>query len=110
MTTQSTTEALDSAQNAISRLHRMCCDPGRSPRMLALEEQVAAIRAAVPAATGDEQATAALIESLEEAGARIGRLQIGCCAPARMPLYAQLLTDLTTIQLDLHRAVGQAHM
>ena len=43
---------------------------------------------------------------LEEAGGHVGRLQVGCCAPGRFPLYAGVLERLTAAQLrygpDMH--------
>ena len=46
---------------------------------------------------------------LEEAGAQIGRLQVTCCTPKRLPLYTRILTGLTTIHLTLDQARGAAH-
>ncbi len=46
---------------------------------------------------------------LEETGARIGALQVGCCAPPRMPVYARLLDALTEIQLAVNAAAGSGH-
>ena len=43
---------------------------------------------------------------LENAGAQVGRLQIGCCAPTRLPLYSRILLDLTNVQLTLDRSQG----
>jgi len=37
----------------------------------------------------------------------IGRLQVGCCAPPRMPLYAEALSYLNTIQLEVDRELGR---
>jgi hypothetical protein len=77
--------------------------------MAALREAITEIRKTLPAAMGDRHATSRLLGNLEETGAQIGRLQIGCCAPARLPLYAQMLEDLTTIQRELNRAIGEGH-
>ena len=46
---------------------------------------------------------------LEDAGAQVGSLQIGCCTDARMPLYAELLARLTTAQLSISRELGMDH-
>ncbi len=50
-----------------------------------------------------------LLERLEDAGSRIGRLQVVCCTPVRMPLYARILERLTEIQLQVSRATGTGH-
>jgi len=42
-----------------------------------------------------------------EVGGMIGRLQVGCCAPPRMPLYAEALSYLNTIQLEVDRELGR---
>lgn len=39
-----------------------------------------------------------VVAELEAAGAAIGALQIGCCAPNRLPRYAGMLRELTTVQ------------
>ncbi len=39
-----------------------------------------------------------VIATLEDAGAQIGSLQVTCCAPSRLPLYARMLEDLTSAQ------------
>lgn len=39
-----------------------------------------------------------LIANLESAGGQIGTLQVTCCAPSRLPLYARMLDDLTKVQ------------
>jgi hypothetical protein len=51
----------------------------------------------------------ATLTALEDAGARVGRLQVGCCAPNRLPLYTDLLDGLTRAQLSLTRALGRDH-
>ncbi len=47
--------------------------------------------------------------TLEDAGAQVGRLQVGCCAPNRIPLYARVLEGLTTAQLAVNQALGEGH-
>ena len=49
------------------------------------------------------------LASLEDAGAQVGRLQVGCCAPNRLPLYAKFLEGLTTAQLSINAEMGRAH-
>jgi hypothetical protein len=47
---------------------------------------------------GNAEATAKLIAQLEDAGGQIGSLQIDCCAPSRLPLYAEMLAKLNEVQ------------
>ncbi|HSJ34714.1 MAG TPA: hypothetical protein VLB85_06625 [Acidimicrobiia bacterium] len=101
--------ALDDADETVRRLHAACCEPGRSPAMEALAADLVLARerlhsVAVDAGTADD-----LISGLEEAGARVGHLQVGCCAPGRLPLYARLLEDLTKVQLTVNRHLGRSH-
>ena len=57
------------------------------------------------AATIDQESgAAAAIETLEEAGAQVGHLQVTCCAPSRMPLYAEILENLTVAQRTVKKA------
>lgn len=97
--------ALDAADTALDKLDRLCCEPGRSPRMRQLADTLAAARSHVETFDGGE----ALFEALEDAGAQVGRLQVGCCAPKRLPLYADILESLTTVQLTANAALGRAH-
>ena len=93
----------------VERLHKLCCEPGRSPRLLAVEEELTALRATLAAVEWEPDRIDTVIARLEDIGASIGRLQVGCCTPARMPLYDDVLTGLTTIQIDLNRVRGTAH-
>ena len=106
---QPTYDALDSCQAALDKLDKLCCEPGRSPRMRALGETVEKARIQLRQlgdnGTGAEDALA----SLEDAGAQVGRLQVGCCAPSRLPLYAEFLEGLTTAQLSINAEMGRAH-
>ena len=90
---------LDAALTTVDKLDRLCCDPGRSPRMAALRDAIEGAKAAIDDPAG-------VAARLEDAGAQVGSLQIGCCAPARMPLYAAVLDDLTRARLaagpDMH--------
>ncbi|MDP2623023.1 MAG: hypothetical protein Q8Q29_04425 [Actinomycetota bacterium] len=101
--------ALADFEAALAKLDAGCCDPGRSPRMKALAAALAEARRAVQGIASDPGAAPAAIARLEEMGAQIGRLQVGCCTEARMPLYARMLEDLTDTQLAISRAVGTAH-
>jgi hypothetical protein len=98
-------DALDDGVVALAKLDTTCCVPGRSPRMEELGETIAAARTALEAYRdgGDPDTVTA---TLEDAGGQVGRLQIGCCAENRLPLYSRILTDLTTVQLTLDRSRG----
>ena len=90
--------ALDVGVVALEKLEMECCEPGRSPSMLRLAETLAAARAAIGEIGQEESKAIAAIALLEDAGAQVGRLQVGCCAPNRMPLYAELLEALMMAQ------------
>lgn len=97
-------QALDDAAAAVADLDARCCEPGRSPRMAELSGALDAIRASVPEATGAPLDSAALdrvLTAIESAGGMVGALQVGCCAPNRLPLYARVLERLTTVQIEL---------
>jgi len=66
-------------------------------------------RKGISAIGDDPRDAGAAILHLEDAGAQVGRLQVGCCAPNRLPLYAELLEELTTAQLEVNRSIGQGH-
>jgi hypothetical protein len=88
--------ALADAYTALDELEANCCVPNRSPRMAALRatlDRAGGALGEVSAATGRD-----LISILEDAGSQIGSLQVACCAPARLPLYTRMLSDLTTVQ------------
>ncbi len=99
-------EVLDDAEVALERLHKTCCVPGRSPRMEALGQTITDARTAIETDSSDVDG---IVELIESAGAQIGFLQVGCCAPSRMPLYASMLDDLTTAQLTVKKVAGQGH-
>ena len=101
--------ALDAAEKALRSLDARCCEPGRSPRMAELAATLAAVRADLVAVSSDAAAADAALLRLESAGAQIGSLQVGCCAPDRLPLYAEMLQHLTHVQLDVNRSLGRGH-
>ena len=106
-TMQSAFDALDACTGALGELDMKCCDPGRSPRMAELALTLTEARVKLRAATVDPTTGArTALETLEEAGAQVGRLQVGCCAPDRLPLYTEILENLTKAQLVLARAVN----
>ncbi len=94
--------ALDDCDAVVDRLHKMCCEPDRSPRMLAIKNSIASARTELESVDRS-------IATLVDIGGELGRLQVECCAPARMPLYADALEYLTTVQLNVHRSAGQSH-
>ena len=102
-------KALDDCEAALSKLEEKCCRPERSPRMKALGDTLAEARAGFDGVSDDPEAADEVITHLEDAGAQIGWLQVGCCAPARLPLYHTLLEGLTTTQRTLKRAVKAGH-
>ena len=105
---------IDECERVVNRLHKMCCEPDRSPRMLEILEGLAQVRILVGAMSegiADSSASKELVVmSLESIGSQLGSLQVACCAPARMPLYAQTLVGLTEVQLHVSAADnGSAH-
>ncbi|MCL1598676.1 MAG: hypothetical protein M3094_05800 [Actinomycetia bacterium] len=99
-------EALVECEAALEELATRCCTTDRSPRMKALADTIAAARSGIDqVGAGDlDDALEKTFEELKDAGSQIGWLQIGCCAPDRLPLYHTLLEGLTATR----RAVGQA--
>lgn len=91
--------ALDTARLAVAELERRCCDGGRSPDLAALATKLSEIRQA--ASRPDVGEPGAAGELLREAGAMVGALQVGCCAPNRLPLYATVLEQLNVVQRHL---------
>jgi hypothetical protein len=103
--------AIDDCEVALEDLEARCCRPERSPRMKALAETIAAVRSGLEdVGNGDHHgAVDATITHIEDAGAQIGWLQVGCCAPNRLPLYHTLLEGLTTTQRSIKKAAGAGH-
>jgi hypothetical protein len=102
-------DALDGCDAALEELDSLCCRPERSPRMAALAETLASTRAGLDRAGDDHHSADETLAHIEDAGAQIGWLQVGCCAPARLPLYRTLLEGLTVTQRSLKRATGEGH-
>lgn len=100
--------ALDECGVALDELEARCCEPSRSPRMKALAETLGEARGLIAGLTADADEDA-VRTTLEDAGAQIGRLQVACCAPARIPLYATILEGLMTTQRAVDRAFGTGH-
>jgi hypothetical protein len=85
----------------------MCCDPGRSPRLAAIEDSLLAIRRDLD--LGDPRSLDRALRRVQEVGGVLGSLQVACCAPPRMPLYAEVLVQLNTIQLEVNAALERSH-
>lgn len=83
--------------------------------MDALAQQLALIRVGVTELGSDAleptepSAADAVLATIADTGAAVGKLQVTCCAPARMPHYARLLAQLTDVQLFVNAAIGQDH-
>lgn len=101
--------ALDEADQTVQRLHAGCCQPLRSPRMEALAETLSSARRRLEQIDGDPTAAETVIEILENAGSQLGHLQVGCCAPGRMELYASTLTSLMKAQRAINRSLSPEH-
>lgn len=101
--------ALDTCTTAIEKLDAACCDPGRSPDMIALAASIEEARSRIGRVGLHADNADEALRTLEDAGARVGRLQVGCCAPNRLPLYTTVLEGLTTAQLALNRALDRGH-
>lgn len=75
------------------------------PRLAEIESDlshIAGLLADLGDTGGNPTAISQLIASV---AARIGELQVQCCAPARMPLHAETLGGLNEVQLVLNRHV-----
>jgi hypothetical protein len=57
----------------------------------------------------DDTIARSALDVLENAGAQIGHLQVGCCALDRMPLYAEMLVELTKAQRAVTKTQGLGH-
>jgi hypothetical protein len=101
--------ALDAADAAVAELHEGCCQPLRSPRIEALAATLARARAGLAAIGEDGQHAIGVIDVLEDAGAQLGHLQVACCTPARMKLYADTLASLSRVQRSLTREFDLDH-
>lgn len=105
----SVADALDDCDAALIRLNKTCCDPGRSPQMIELAETLGEARRQLDEVPSNPAWARQAIAHLESAGAQVGRLQVGCCAPARMPIYVKILAALTEAQLRLNASLSLGH-
>ena len=97
---------LDECERTVERLHKMCCEPDRSPRMQQILTDIDTAR------TGLNQTTVVgheVIKLLGDIGAQIGHLQVACCTDARMPHYNNALNILTATQIAIASATGTGH-
>ncbi|MEA1903579.1 MAG: hypothetical protein U9N56_08650 [Actinomycetota bacterium] len=101
-------EALDKCDKALQKLSDSCCEPGRSPRMAGLAETLNRGRERLRVAD-DASDPGQIIAEFEDAGAQIGHLQITCCALNRMPLYADMLGELTKAQRAVTKTYQLGH-
>ena len=100
--------ALADSSKTVERLHKMCCEPDRSPRLRAIQDSLAGIESRLTD-NADRPALDGVLGQLADLGAAIGRLQVDCCAPKRMPLYARALSGLTAVQLNINDALDRGH-
>lgn len=101
--------ALDRCDAAVGTLDAGCCEPGRSPAMRRLRETLEDARSGVDAIGDDPASGLAAIAVLEDAGSQVGRLHVGCCAPDRIPLYAEILESLMLAQRKVTAGMRLAH-
>ncbi len=101
------TAELSECERLVQRLHKMCCDPKRSPRLMAVEESMSAVRSQL--SDGSQAALLRAMDDLDAIGSQIGSLQVACCAPPRMPLYAETLRRLNLIRNDVASQLGLGH-
>jgi hypothetical protein len=100
--------SLDECERLVDKLHKLCCEPDRSPRIEAILLDIEAARARIDA-FGSQGSPREIIEILEGIGASVGHLQVACCTPARMPLYAETLSGLAATQIHISRSAGLGH-
>ena len=100
--------ALDQCESAVRRLHKMCCEPDRSPRLAGIESELAEARSSLLGVPADSSLEDVLL-TLTAIGSQVGTLQVECCAPARMPLYAETLENLTATQWSINQQLGRGH-
>lgn len=99
---------LDECERLVTRLHKLCCEPDRSPRMQSILADIDVARRGIDAYAGPESARE-VVQVLESIGAQLGHLQVTCCTMARMPLYAEGLGGLAATQIHIARSIGGGH-
>lgn len=93
-----TAAELDKALDAARDLQAGCCQPLRSPRMERLQTTLTRAQDRLAGLGQSPDTARSLIAYIEDAGAQLGSLQVACCAPARIPLYATALESLGRAQ------------
>ena len=99
---------LDECERIVDRLHALCCEPDRSPRMQAILSEIDAVRRLLDRFEGPDTAQE-LTPMIERIGGQIGHLQVACCTDARMPLYKDALNSLTAAQIQITASTGRGH-
>ncbi|MFQ5522864.1 MAG: hypothetical protein ACE5F5_04725 [Acidimicrobiia bacterium] len=97
--------ALADAEKSMHELHEGCCSSKRAPCIADLGDTLEETRASLERLPSDLSVGDVIITTIEDVGGQLGRLQVGCCTPKRMPLYAQLLDDLTKVQLTVKKTL-----
>ena len=101
--------ALADAEVALRDLKEGCCEPDRVPCIAELEGTLTEIHRSLGRIKADPAVAEVIVTALGDVGAQLGRLQVTCCTPKRMPLYARLLEDLTKVQLGVAATTGGGH-
>jgi len=99
--------ALADAEKSMHELHEGCCSATRAPCIAELGDTLEETRDSLERLPSDLSIGDVIITTIEDVGGQLGRLQVGCCTPKRMPLYAQLLEDLTKVERTVKRALKQ---
>ncbi len=107
--TEELARLLDECDEIMVELEEKCCVPRRSPQMARLKETLSETRQLVDSVIGDESDAEVTVQVIEGAGAQIGRLQVTCCAPSRMPLYDELLHNLMKVQRRVKQRAKLEH-
>ncbi|HIE21446.1 MAG TPA: hypothetical protein EYP73_02460 [Acidimicrobiia bacterium] len=101
--------ALEAAESSMHELHEGCCSSKRAPCIAELGDTLEETRQSLERLEADHGLGDVIITTLEDVGGQLGRLQVTCCTPKRVPLYARLLEDLTKVQLTVKRALKKGH-
>ena len=102
-------DLLQKCDVAMDELEAKCCAPRRSPQMQELRGTLQRARGQLARSHESPQAAETTVAVIAEAGEQIGRLQVTCCAPSRLPLYDELLHSLMQIQRAVKRYAKLAH-
>lgn len=74
-----------------------------------LQRTIDAARSQLGQIGDDAKAALQVVDILHDAGAQLGYLQVACCAPARMKLYATTLESLSKTQRLITRTFDLEH-